>query len=226
MTNRKGKSPKEILSLFDDISNRKEKNNLPDGDDMSIFDVIAAQGKSTNKAKHNTPQSDAADCQAPPEQQPNPLKQDYSLPAWKKAEADLPGKLRASWPAKKAEAENSRQKTNEQKQVESYKQAGAGGKTKKIISICVLLLLAVSIFVFVRFVLGPKTKGIETDKFTVQAILFDKENPSAVLSGRVVREGDIISGVTVEKINKNSVVFQKNETGADGARRFTRELEP
>jgi hypothetical protein len=40
------------------------------------------------------------------------------------------------------------------------------------------------------------------------AIIFSQDNSSAIVNGRIVHPGDIVSGITVLKINKNSVEFE------------------
>lgn len=44
----------------------------------------------------------------------------------------------------------------------------------------------------------------------VTGIMSDNEDPMAVVDGKIVREGDIISGYTVCGIKKDSVEFSKN----------------
>ena len=42
----------------------------------------------------------------------------------------------------------------------------------------------------------------------VRGIVFSKDRPSAIINGKIVRQGDIISGATIIKINRNNVEFE------------------
>lgn len=44
--------------------------------------------------------------------------------------------------------------------------------------------------------------------FKLKAIIYNEDSPSAYLNGRVVREGELISGATVIKISPNSVTLR------------------
>jgi hypothetical protein len=50
-----------------------------------------------------------------------------------------------------------------------------------------------------------------TGAMVVKGIVYSVDNPSAIIGTDVVKEGDKISGVTVLKINRDSVEFQLNE---------------
>jgi len=59
----------------------------------------------------------------------------------------------------------------------------------------------------------PQTEQTETGKtieLIVKGILYSEDNPSAVIGGRIVHEGDKIRGVSVIKISKDSVEFEVN----------------
>jgi hypothetical protein len=45
----------------------------------------------------------------------------------------------------------------------------------------------------------------------VKGIVHSMDNPSAVVGTQIVHEGDVISGVSVVKINQDSVEFQMND---------------
>lgn len=60
------------------------------------------------------------------------------------------------------------------------------------------------------------TERLETGKIgrlTVRSIVYSEDNPSVVIGGRIVHEGQTVLGATVIKINKDSVEFE-----ADGKR--------
>ncbi len=49
-----------------------------------------------------------------------------------------------------------------------------------------------------------------TNKLMVQGIIYNTESPYALIHGKVVHEGETISGYTVVKIHKDRVEFEKN----------------
>jgi len=58
---------------------------------------------------------------------------------------------------------------------------------------------------------GPDANSDQTGPMAVKGIVFSKNNPSAIIDSRVVREGEIIDGITIVKINKDSVEFQMGD---------------
>jgi uncharacterized membrane protein len=44
----------------------------------------------------------------------------------------------------------------------------------------------------------------------LKGILYSEDNPSAIVGDKIVKEGDIINGIRVVKINKNTVEFEKD----------------
>jgi hypothetical protein len=59
----------------------------------------------------------------------------------------------------------------------------------------------------------PQTDQTETRKtieLIVKSILYSEDNPSAVIGGRILHEGNKIRGVSVIKISKDSVEFEMN----------------
>ena len=59
----------------------------------------------------------------------------------------------------------------------------------------------------------PQTEQIETRKtieVIVKSILYSEDNPSAVIGGRIVHEGETIRGVSVIKISRDNVEFEMN----------------
>ncbi|MDD5065254.1 MAG: hypothetical protein PHQ35_10925 [Phycisphaerae bacterium] len=65
-------------------------------------------------------------------------------------------------------------------------------------------------------VVTPKTvmvtlkEAVSPKDITVKGILYSADNPSALIGEKIVREGDIIDGVKVVKINKDSVEFERD----------------
>jgi hypothetical protein len=56
----------------------------------------------------------------------------------------------------------------------------------------------------------PSLKFFSTSKVKVTGIMYYDENPAALISGRVVYEGDVVEGCKVVKIHEDRVDFQKN----------------
>ena len=50
----------------------------------------------------------------------------------------------------------------------------------------------------------------ELVQLIVKSILYSEDNPSAIISNRIVHEGDQIQGASIAKINKDSVEFEMN----------------
>jgi len=56
----------------------------------------------------------------------------------------------------------------------------------------------------------PALEFLAANKVTVTGIIYNVENPSAIVSGEVVHEGDMIDGCRVVKISEAEVEFEKN----------------
>ena len=52
------------------------------------------------------------------------------------------------------------------------------------------------------------TGGTEGSQLTVKGIVYSTDNPSAVIGTQIVHQGDEVSGVTILKINEDSVEFE------------------
>ncbi len=48
-------------------------------------------------------------------------------------------------------------------------------------------------------------------QFRISGILYDKDNPTALVNGKLVKEGDTVSGVTVEKILPSGIRFRQGQ---------------
>jgi type II secretory pathway component PulC len=55
-----------------------------------------------------------------------------------------------------------------------------------------------------------KTETAKIEKLSIKGILYSKDNPSVVIGNQIVHEGEKIRDVTVIKISKDSVEFEKN----------------
>ena len=55
-----------------------------------------------------------------------------------------------------------------------------------------------------------KDAAISSNKVALKGILYSEDNSSAMVGNKIVKEGDIIDGVKVVKINKDTVEFEKD----------------
>jgi len=58
------------------------------------------------------------------------------------------------------------------------------------------------------------TEGLETGRIgrlTIKSIVYSEDNPSAVIGGRIVHEGEEVLGATVVKINRDCIEFEAGE---------------
>jgi hypothetical protein len=56
----------------------------------------------------------------------------------------------------------------------------------------------------------PKPEPVKVEKLMVKGILYGRNNPSAIIGTQIVHEGDKVSGMTIVKIDRNSVEFEKS----------------
>ena len=99
----------------------------------------------------------------------------------------------------------------------------AQGKSKSNSLLPAVILGIVVISAITTYYLWPATKGTAATpnkQMQVTGILYSEDNPSAIVNGEVVKEGDIINDVKVVKIHKNNVEFENN------GRRWTQEAQP
>jgi hypothetical protein len=61
-----------------------------------------------------------------------------------------------------------------------------------------------------KVVVSLKDVVVSTKEVALKGILYSEDNPSALIGETIVREGDIIDGVKVVKINKDTVEFEKD----------------
>jgi hypothetical protein len=61
---------------------------------------------------------------------------------------------------------------------------------------------------FVQTTSSAGTAGTEGNKLAVKGIVYSTDNPSAVIGTQIVHQGDEVSGVTILKINEDSVEFE------------------
>ena len=56
----------------------------------------------------------------------------------------------------------------------------------------------------------PKPEPVKVEKLVVKGILYGRNNPSAIIGTQIVHEGDKVSGMTIVKIDRSSVEFEKS----------------
>jgi len=228
MAKRNRKSPREVLSLFSDVARRKKEGVHLSQNDVSIFDVIPTQERSNDQGSAHEPgpqQPDYARPQTRSAGLQGSSKPSYRVPSWKRAEFGRLKQAEDGTAAKAAPCQVFRQEAGEQMKDKPFAPViVAGSKWKKIMKMLVLVLVVVFIFVLVQVTLGPSIKGLGSSKLVVQGILYTRDNPSAIVNGQVVYEGDMILGVTVIEINKDSVEFEEDKSETKEARRFTKRV--
>ena len=92
-------------------------------------------------------------------------------------------------------------------------------KSRALLSVVILGIFI--ILVGIVYFLWPATKGTEVTPrdIKVTGILYSEDNPSAIVNGKVVKEGDIINDVKVIKIHKSNVEFE------DKGQRWVQEIQ-
>jgi hypothetical protein len=56
---------------------------------------------------------------------------------------------------------------------------------------------------------AKETTAAQKGGIALKVILYSEENPSALIDGEILKEGDVIDGVKIVKINKDTVEFEK-----------------
>ncbi len=85
--------------------------------------------------------------------------------------------------------------------------------------ITVMILGAVGYYIWTADLISPALQFLPTGKkVVVTAIVYGEENASAIVSGSVVHEGDVIEGYKVVKIHRDEVEFERK------GKRFTKKI--
>lgn len=61
-----------------------------------------------------------------------------------------------------------------------------------------------------KIVVSPNGDKVSVKEVSLTAILYSEDKPLAMIEGKIAKEGDIIDGIKVVKINKNDVEFEKD----------------
>lgn len=225
MTKRKSKSPREILSRFDDVVRRKKDEGQSSTEDLSIFDVVPAPEENNGQASAamGAPQEpDYAERQGPSPQTPRLSKPKPA--SWKLAEA-----ARAKQPETHSTISPSQSLSQEMREETRNnlftRKLGVSTTQQRAMMALAPVLLIILIFLLARSLLAPTGAGGETSKLIVKGILSDRDNPSAIVNNQIVHEGDNISGATVIKINRDSVEFEVRRRWPRKSRLLTRKVQ-
>ena len=120
--------------------------------------------------------------------------------------ADLPEK-KAARPAKKAAKPKVR--------VQSSKRG-----TKRLFFFLVVVSLGIAgYYLWSAGMISPLLDYLPMKRVVVTAIVYGEDNPSAIVSDKVVSEGDVINGCKVVKIDRYAIEFEKN------GKRFTKRID-
>jgi hypothetical protein len=76
----------------------------------------------------------------------------------------------------------------------------------------VIVILGIAVYyLWTADLISPILESLPTNKeVVVTSIVYSEENASAMVSDRIIREGDMINGYTVVKIHRDKVEFERN----------------
>jgi hypothetical protein len=82
------------------------------------------------------------------------------------------------------------------------------------LSVCVAIAAGISYYFLARakgkVAVSPNGAKVSIKEVSLTGIIYSEDNSSAMIDGKIVKEGDIIDGITVVKINKNDVELEKD----------------
>lgn len=224
MTKRKSKSPREILSAFDEAAHAKKGDDQSSRSVFSVLDTTPLREESTaQEPAHEPERADYAPSQPPvpgPQTSPTPRPQQ---PSWEQAEAAKSKQHKADSDMEASHSQGLRQQMQEQTKNKFFAaKPGVSTTRQKTIMILVPILLAVLIFALIRVSLAPTVAG--GGNLIVKGILYNEDNPSAIVNNQIVYEGDKISGAAIIKINRGSVEFEVKKRWPIKSQRFTKKV--
>lgn len=228
MTKRKSKSPREILSPFDEAAHAKKSDDQSSMSIFSVLDTTPPREESTAQEPAHKPEPERADyapSQPPvpgPQTSPTPGPQQ---PSWTLAEAAQSKQHKADSAMEASHSQGLRQQMQEQTKNKLFAaKPGVSTTRQKTMMILVPILLVVLIFVLIRVSLAPTVAGSGSGNLVVKGILYNKDNPSAIVDNQIVHEGDKISSATIIKINRDSIEFEVKKRWSIKRRRFTKKV--
>ncbi|MHC4705616.1 MAG: hypothetical protein ACYS8I_00825 [Planctomycetota bacterium] len=221
MTKRNPRSPREILSRFDDALRQKRHEGQSSVEDFSIFDVVETQKNndgqaSGTEAERRPPDRGKAEKPTANKKRPQARKNLHWRPSWEVVEAAQARQVVTDSAMNASRRDGRREQTN-RKTKKSVSTDAARTKVGTIrrkvtrallVALLVVLVLVViqSFFVDIQGLLVERI--VAGGSLRVKGILYDKGNSSALVNKRIVHEGDEISGAIVTKINRDSVEFE------------------
>ena len=190
MRMRKSRSPREILSYFGDMMTAKKNSNKPRRNILSILQDIPTNGKTAVKEPHCAPapkNTGRVPAKPPPDPSPRWLREQQ--PVYSTPKAALPKQPKSSRFSLKALFNTMKQK-------------------RMVILIPILFILLVFVLNRNFGILGISMAY--SGRPNVSGVLYNEENPSAVIGNRVVYEGDKVADSIIVKIDRDSVEFERN----------------
>jgi len=226
MTKRKSRSPREILSLSDEAAHAKKTDDESSLNIFSVLDTTPPREESTaQEPAHEPERADDAVSQPPvpgPQTSPTPRPQ---TPSWTQAEAAHSKQLEADIAMEAGHSQGHRQQMWEQTKNKLFTpKPGVSTTRQKTMMILAPILLIVLIFILIQISLAPTVTGGGSGNLVVKGILYNEDNPSAIVNNQIVYEGDKISGATIIKINKDSVEFEVKKRWPIKSWRFTKKV--
>jgi hypothetical protein len=83
-----------------------------------------------------------------------------------------------------------------------------------VLGVCIAIAAGIGYYFLARakgkVVVSPKDVVVSPKKVALKGILYSEGNSSAIIDGKIVKEGDIINGIKVAKIHKDRVEFEKD----------------
>ena len=92
--------------------------------------------------------------------------------------------------------------------------------TKRLLFFLVVVSLGIAgYYLWNAGMISPLLDYLPIKRVVVTAIVYGEDNPSAIVSDKVVSEGDVINGCKVIKIDRYTIEFEKN------GKRFTKGID-
>jgi hypothetical protein len=213
MTERKSRSPREILSRFDDAVRRKRGEGQSSADDMSIFDVVPTEEKNDAQSQaaaaameppgHAEPQRPGVSPQPPQAPRPGPR-------SWELAEAARAKQLKSDTTTEASAGQVLPEQMGKETRNSLFRaRINVTTIRQKAIMMLVPVLFVILVFLVIRGFVAPWiARG---GNLRVKGILYDQDNASAIVNGQILHEGEQISGAKIIRINKDSVEFEVME---------------
>ncbi len=112
---------------------------------------------------------------------------------------------------KKPEKEVPQPKRKDEQPIRNRPSSQKSVKLRLFLIAVVVMLGMVVYYIWTAGLISPILESLSINKeVVVTSIVYSEENASAMVSDRIVYEGDIIDGYKVVKIHRDKVEFEKN----------------